>query len=455
MNRDELQSIVDSSNFNTLIGKVENTFFDCKGQPYQIDADAGKRELAKDVSSFANGEGGFIFIGIKTKQSAEHFGDEVEELRPFAQTLVNTARYRDVVRAWVYPEIENLNVVWKETENSKGIVVISIPSQKSAIKPFLITNTLDESGRKVEIVFGYAQRKGDISQPMSVTDLQKALHSGLHYEGQLKEQLDGMEALLRNSIQGDQTELKKKADGERIEQRISRALEHENLKSRRTISISVYPNQSTQLKSIFLTTEGSIRRYLEQPPTLRYGGWDLKTLDQARIMRGEMIRVANADRKVIDLYRDGTLVFVGLTEPTFLAWNDKDKQKINPLAVIEVIYTLFSFYKLVVDDMSESPQDFTVRVDFKNLHLAGEKSYLIPHAVTGHDYLFEMDKMDAPDDSGFVSKTFSTNDYDAAVIGAEIAKEVFLWFGIEEDKVPYIKTENNLQMIDVAAIKGI
>jgi len=454
MNRDELQRITTSSDFNALVGKIENGWFECKSQPYQINTDVGKRELAKDVSSFANAEGGFIFIGIRTKQSTEHFGDEVEELRPFEQALVNTVQYRDIIRSWVYPEIDALEVQWKEIAKGKGVVIITIPPQKTAIKPFLITNAIDDSGKKVEIVFGYAQRRGDVSQPMSVADLQRTLHSGLHYEEHLKEKLDGMETILRTSIQGDQMELKKKADGERIEERISRALEHENLKERRTITISVYTNQPTQLKSIFLTGENSIRKHLEHPPTLRYGGWDLRTLDQAKIIRGEMIRVTNANRKVIDLYRDGTLVFVGLAEPTFFAWNDKNKQKLNPLAVIEVIYSFFSFYKFVLDDMSELPNDFTVRVDFRNLHSGGEKSYLVPHLVTGHDYLFELDKVDAPYDGDSLSKTFSTNNYDIAVIGFEITKEIFLWFGIEEDKVPYIKTENNLQMIDTRAIKG-
>lgn len=69
----QLQQIVDSSTFDTLIGEVENAEFECKAQPYAIETDSGKRELAKDASAFANASGGFIFIGIKTKPSATHF----------------------------------------------------------------------------------------------------------------------------------------------------------------------------------------------------------------------------------------------------------------------------------------------------------------------------------------------------------------------------------------------
>ena len=177
------------------------------------------------------------------------------------------------------------------------------------------------------------------------------------------------------------------------------------------------------------------------------------TLDQAKIMRGEMIRVANGHRKVIDLYRDGTLIFVGLADHSFFAWHDEQKQKLNPLAIIEAVLSFFSFYKLVLDDMEQPPQDFTVRVDFRNFHHKGVKSYIVPSGLEGHTQSVEIDKKDAPDDSGKISKVFSTEDFDAAAIGFEIVKEVYLWFGIEEDKIPYIKTEGGFKTIDTEAIK--
>ena len=65
---EQLGQITDSADFDLLISEVENDWFDCKSQPYQLqDNQAAKRELAKDVSSFANETGGYIFIGVKTK----------------------------------------------------------------------------------------------------------------------------------------------------------------------------------------------------------------------------------------------------------------------------------------------------------------------------------------------------------------------------------------------------
>ena len=111
MDRETLAKIVETRTFDTLIGEIENDWFDCKKEPYQIQNESAKRELAKDVSSFANVGGGYIFIGVRTNHSAQHFGDEVEDSHPFPQNLVNTTQYRDILRTWIYPEIEGWTLV--------------------------------------------------------------------------------------------------------------------------------------------------------------------------------------------------------------------------------------------------------------------------------------------------------------------------------------------------------
>ena len=140
---EQLREMIFSSDFNRLVGEIENEWLECKGQPYQIERESEKRELAKDVSSFANAQGGYILIGVRTKPSATHFGDEVERIRSFHQSLLNTNQYHDVIKDWVYPEIEQITIEWVPTQrdSSKGVVVIHIPEQQESLKPFLITKT--------------------------------------------------------------------------------------------------------------------------------------------------------------------------------------------------------------------------------------------------------------------------------------------------------------------------
>lgn len=478
MDLDKLQELIKTGNFNALIGQVENDWFDCKKEPYQIQNESAKRELAKDVSSFANVGGGYIFIGVRIKQSTEHFGDEAEELHPFSQSLVNTTQYHDILRTWVYPEIEGLIVKWIETDIEKhtGIVAIIIPSQKDSSKPFLINKTLDGT-KQVETFFGYAQRKGDVSKPHSVVDLQQVLRTGLNYENLLKERFDGMETLVRSSVisavetniaetqKGNSIissalgsyvgEPERKSNRDRIDRRITTALEYEGLKDVRNVSITAYPNEALELRTIFLSTPESIRRRLENPPILRYGGWNLRTLDQAKILRGEMIRVGNGKRIMVDLYRDGTMVFAGQGNHQFLAWHDEEKQKINPVALVEILYEFFNFYNLVLDDFEKRPSEFTVRFNLKNLHQGDIKTGLAPFAPGTYGHLFDHDKKEAPDDAMTIQKRFPTEGYDSTAYAYAMAKEIYLWFGLEEDKIPYVKEEDGKKFIDIGTIKGI
>lgn len=458
LSKENLKKIISESDFERLMGEVENDWFECKSQPYQIQSEASKRELAKDISSFANTYGGYILIGVKTKRSTTHFGDEVEKIRPFNQNLVNPTQYQDVIKAWVYPEIENIDIQWVPIKNdkNKGLVIIEIPEQKESVKPFLITKTLDAK-KKIEIIFGYSERKGDKSQPSSAEDLQKALRSGFNYENQLREKLNGLEILLRQLLENYSLAISRKTKiKEKIIERIARALRHEGMHQKRALTLTAYPDQESDLKTIFSTTEGSIRKHLENPPTLRRAGWSLETLDQAKIIRGEMIRVVNGDRKVIDLYRDGTLIFAGLANQDFLAWSSSpEKQKINPVAIVELVYSFVNFYKFVLEDFKKKLESISIRVDLRNMHLDGVKNYLVPYKLGSVDQLLETEKKDAPDNNGTIIKSFLIKDFDVGIIAFEVLKEIYLWFGLEENKIPYIKTEGENRMVDPDEIINI
>jgi len=450
------KEIVDTANFDKLIGSLENEWLECKVEPYQINTDRGKRELAKDVSSFANSQGGYILIGIKTKRCSNYFGDKIENIRPFEQNLININQYYNVIESWVYPKIAGITIKWVQVEvhNNKGIIVIKIPKQKDALKPFLITKTLE--GKKItEVLFGYSERRRDNNQPLSISDLQKTLKSGFNYENEIKERLNNLEALVKRYIVHyksitEENDIKKK-----VESRIKTALEYDDISEKRTIVITAYTAQTSELKTIFDSSENSIRKRLENPPIIRHGGWSLETWDKSKIIRGEMIRVVNGTIKVIDLYRDGTLVFVGLADKEFLAWGNSPKQKINPVAIVELIYNFISFYKLVLEDFLKKPKEIFIRIDFRNMHLDGIKTYLVPYHL--NSFIQELDwiKKEAPDNSGVISKGFFVENFDVGEVAFEVLKEIYLWFGIEADKIPYTGTKDGVKVVDPKSIADI
>src|SRR5258705_9842042 len=64
--------------------------------------------------------------------------------------------------------------------------------------------------------------------------------------------------------------------------KIEFALQHDAMHAQRVLILAACPTEPSELKTLFSTQQDSIRHRLEKPPTLRYSGWDLGTLDQAR-----------------------------------------------------------------------------------------------------------------------------------------------------------------------------
>ena len=61
-------------------------------------------------------------------------------------------------------------------------------------------------------------------------------------------------------------------------------------------------------------------RVLEDPPGFRWAGFDLKTLDQARLIDDDCIEVRSGDRKVIQLRQNSLFVVRLAADNDFLGW---------------------------------------------------------------------------------------------------------------------------------------
>lgn len=218
---EQIAAVLASGKFDAFVGEIENEYFDAKDQPYQAD-DPGKFEMAKDVCAFANSSGGYILIGLRTKQSALHHGDEVERVRAVAQTLVNTMQYVNILDDWCYPAVESLSVRFHPSEGdaTKGLIAIAIPRQREEMKPFLIRRSFD-GPKQVGTLFGYVERKRDANAPLSLVDLQKALRSGLNFENKIDARFDRIEELLA----GMRAPVQATAEADDAAQRLDRRIE--------------------------------------------------------------------------------------------------------------------------------------------------------------------------------------------------------------------------------------
>jgi hypothetical protein len=224
--------------------------------------------------------------------------------------------------------------------------------------------------------------------------------------------------------------------------------------AQRVLILTACPTKPSELKTLFSKQQDSIRVRLENPQPLRYSGWDLGTHDQARSIEGKLARVVNGSRKVMDLYRDGCLIFAGLADSHFLAWGTENNLKLNPLAVIELMVNFTRFYSLVLDDMRERPKEVLFTIELRNMHLAGTKTFLMPYGIKSIDFLSGRGAKEAPGDIWRTQLAAQTDLYDADRIAYELVRELYIWFGHEDEVIPYTVVDGGTTRIDAKQIVG-
>ncbi len=301
---EQVTAILEKGDFEELAGVVENEWLECKAAPYQIDKDHQKQELAKDVSGLGNAGGGIILIGIRTERDPLHFGDEIKEIRQFAQSLVNPEQYIDILKTWIYPPLHSVDVKWIPSvkDPNAGIVAIVIPAQPEAKKPFLLTRTVETEGKRTEIVFGYVERRRAGIDPLSVQELHTIIRDGLRAEG-WSGRIEGLEESLAR-IELQQSEVRSRVEAANFSksllERIATALIDAELSGKRSITLGAIPMERVEISSIFEARSAQVVRLLEHPPELRLGGFDLDTGSPARIVRGQLRRAIATGYKIIE-----------------------------------------------------------------------------------------------------------------------------------------------------------
>lgn len=171
-----------------LEGLFENDWFDAKRAPYRLGEKTDQYELAKDVSVFANANGGLILLGAKTK--GRPAGDEVTSINGCRLTDVRADQMRALIRKRIYPRVEGVSVepipIWSY---DRGVVLIEIPPQLESQKPFLVVGT--RSGGEIsELGFTYAVREGEGAEAPRIEVVHQLIRAGkaaLAGEGSLSE----------------------------------------------------------------------------------------------------------------------------------------------------------------------------------------------------------------------------------------------------------------------------
>lgn len=194
-----IKTILDSRQFDSLIGLEEDTWLEVKGRnPYDFTTPVGRYELAKDVSAFANADGGILIVGLATTRLSDAKIERVTAHDLCTQAEFDVVRYQGLIEDYVHPDIRGLSIYWLSVnpEATQGLGVIEVPVQSPNHKYFLTAKVIESGTEIKQIVFGLAKRNESANDPLSISDLYKQMQSGKNPVPQtlarLEEKIDGL-----------------------------------------------------------------------------------------------------------------------------------------------------------------------------------------------------------------------------------------------------------------------
>jgi hypothetical protein len=481
MKFEEALKILESSYFDQFVGVFEDLHFECKGVPYQLAENREKQELAKDVCGFANSAGGIIVIGLETEISPEHPGEKVSRVRPFLEDLMNVKQYRDVLSTWIYPPISDLKINWypcadNSSSESKGIGVIIVPRQEARSFPFLITRYVDEKGKSNEFVFGFSQRKLDEVHHHSVQRIHHLIQQGMTYES-LALRLDTIESLLIGQIEGGAvvnfeeeirnqnnkvTETRTQTFSEKrqriINKRLSEALSTVQLETNPAFILYVFPIVNTSIPDLLASRNSESASIIRNPPQLRYHGFGLETDQEPIIVKGQLRRSMIAKYKIVEVWKDGALFFIATGDNEFLCWGKRksirDNLRINPITLIESTYLFCESSRQLFELTEPKTPPLKFGISLKNVKDVNSFCGLSPGAVGTIGWKFGNNLISPPESDFTFEYLWKDGQIKPELLAYFLVREIYAWYGLEYEKMPYTKTADGITIIDIDTLKS-
>jgi len=206
---------------------------------------------------------------------------------------------------------------------------------------------------------------------------------------------------------------------------------------------------------------GSPRRLLENPPSFRWAGFDLTTMDEARSISPDAIEVRNGNRKVVQLFRDTTLLFRVAADEEFLGWGvDQDvfdrRPRLNPVAVVEAHTAFAHLYSKVLDHVVGEPKEVRIHLGLRWATSLARPLFLTPYTSRNYDvgalpkYAANGDILDEDFRLGVTEVRSFPN-----AVAYKLLTTFYGFFDMPEEKIPFVTEVEGRREIDVEALRKL
>ncbi|MBI3351426.1 MAG: hypothetical protein HY036_02500 [Nitrospirae bacterium] len=233
-----------------------------------------------------------------------------------------------------------------------------------------------------------------------------------------------------------------------LDDRRNNALVGAKLIHRPIFNLLAYPVQKIDIPSLFVSRSHPVVELFENPPNLRGNtGFNLDTGDISSIISGQFRRCMKSEDVIIDLWRDGALIYCcdavkNIIPPKF---SRNGVYRINPLTLIENTYLFIDFAQKIYEHATPKPHQIRFRLELINNNHSTNKFSLVPGGLNGNDWQWGGSIKEA---SQYKIICSTIGEKEPGEIAFDLIGELYPYFGMEQDKIPYKKFINGRYDID-------
>jgi hypothetical protein len=470
---DEAKAILQAGEFDQLIGVLEHAHLDFKRDPYPLSGptpathERAKRDLVEDVVRFANVEGGILILGVDTAKLSAQRTEAANSLHPFPAFRFDPGQYRDVVSDRIRPPIQGFEARWfGGRDGREGIAAIIVPPQAEQHRGTFVAMRVmadDETGKTLGAYIGYFERSGAEGRSMSGEELSQTFQAGRRFN-ELSDRLDILTANIekladivtrlddRNSA--PPSTVRPGPDIVDAGNRRGEAIHAAGLNERPAFSMIAVPVEAVEVPHLFAGSSNPLVRLLENPPGLRYGGFDVSAGSHSTV-RPDARRVVAPNYKVLELRRDGVLIFA-VDAQQMLCWGtakEDEPLRLNVLALAESTYLFQELVRRLTAHLRPPPQMWRYAIALERMVLNRKRAVLSAGGLYGSAQFFPHWNKTAPADTfEHRSQSFSA-ELDPRIIAYSLRQAVYVWFGFDEDAIPYVTDVGGDRGTDTDKIK--
>jgi hypothetical protein len=448
----DIRELLTAGRAAELIGRPETHTLDFKAEPYHLGSARQKFALAKDISSFLNGGGGELLLGVKTTKDPALATDIAKELKPFNRSLLDTEQILMIVSDWIYPSPQGIDIQWYSHPSGaeQGLVLIEVPAQPLSSRPFVVKRYVSEDDAQEGVVYAYFERRASTSAPISAQEVQTLMRDGLV----LRAAIDARTGIVELTSDSEVAESPSGPNAKDVLDATTVLANEAGLGTEPLYTLAAAPTAATSARSMFASADHPIVKLLTSPPMIRPSGFDLRTLQTPDIVGGQSRRSVLPGYKGIELTADGILSFVATGGDEYLSWGNRephDPYRINPVALLESILLFCKLAWGLYELCSPPPKTLELCLQLKHMCVGGKPPLLRPYSIGEHILPWDQ-KVGPYCDATLWSRASLVDGPHAAAFS--LAATLYQWFGIEHDKIPYTLKNANPPALSEAALQN-